>query len=170
MNVYLIGFMGVGKTTYGKKLAHKLNFKFIDLDKYIEDKYKFTIPSFFSVLGEEAFRTIENLCLKEISCFENIIVSTGGGTPCFYDNLNVIKSSGLSIYLKMNPLQLISRLSNSKKKRPLLKNRTSEELQNFISETLTNREKYYLQADYIVDALNLKTTELVQIIQKHLSI
>lgn len=167
MKLYLIGFMGAGKSTYGKKLAHILDKKFIDLDRYIENKYKFTIPSFFNVLGEEAFRIIEHSCLKEVSLLDNFILATGGGTPCYYENMNVIKHNGISIYLRLTEKQLLDRLLNAKKKRPLLKDKSSDDLFKFISETLNFRGKFYLSADYVVDALNLKTSDLMSIIENH---
>lgn len=167
MKVYLLGFMGVGKTTYGKKTAYKLNYKFIDLDKYIEDKYKFTVSSFFSALDENAFRVVEHNCLKEISELDNLVISTGGGTPVYYNNLEIIKSTGLSIYLKLSPTQLLQRLSKSKRKRPLIEKKSETELLNYITDTLSKREIYYDSADYTIDAMNLKTWDLIEIIKRH---
>jgi len=169
MKVYLLGYMGAGKSTYGYKLAKNLNIDFIDLDNYIENKYKFTISSFFKVLGEEAFRIIEHFCLKEISDTDNFIVATGGGTPCFFNNMEIIKKSGFSIYLRLTDKQLLNRLINAKKKRPLIKNKTNEELLSFISKTLYTREKFYLQSDAVIDAIDLKTSDLINIVENKIA-
>jgi len=156
MRFYLVGFMGAGKTTYGRKLAQKLEYKFIDLDKFIEDKYRFTITSIFNFFGEEVFRQIEKQALLEVSEEDNVVIATGGGTPCFEDNMNLMNEFGISIYLYLNENQLFSRLINAKKKRPLIKDKNSEELIKFITNKLQEREVFYKKSKIIVDAFDIK--------------
>ncbi|HPR30679.1 MAG TPA: shikimate kinase [Prolixibacteraceae bacterium] len=149
--IYLIGYMGSGKSTVGRKLARKLDLQFIDLDDYIEERNHKTIPELFAYLGEEGFREAERKALQEVSRFENIVVATGGGTPCFFDNMDIIRSTGISVYLNGTPRILAERLMHSKTERPLIKGKTEEELTAFIHETLAKREKWYLQADVVLD-------------------
>ncbi len=144
--IYLIGYMGAGKTTLGKKLAKVVDANFIDLDKFIECKYHKTVPDIFEEHGEEGFRLIEQSALLEVSEIENVIISTGGGAPCFFDNMKVMNDSGLTIYIKATPEELASRLRASKTVRPIVASKTDDELIPFIAKHLTEREEYYNQA------------------------
>ena len=101
--IFLIGYMGVGKTTLGKALADRTGLSFIDLDLFIEGRYRKTIRQIFEAEGEEAFREIERKALHEVAEFEDIILSTGGGTPCFFDNMTYMNSVGTTVYLKASP-------------------------------------------------------------------
>ena len=168
MNFFLIGYMGAGKTTIGRKLSKKINYSFIDLDAYIETKYRHSLNSIFQLVGEEGFRIIENNALKKLLNLKNYIISTGGGTPCFYDNIDLINKIGISIYLKYNSEFLYSRLVNAKKKRPLLLQKNKQELLNFIEQNLNNRKKYYELANYIIEKNNLQVSDLYKIIKTHL--
>ena len=150
--IYLVGYMGSGKTTIGGKLAKKLNFQFIDVDHFIENRQRKTINEIFSEKGEDAFRLMEHNALEEISLFENIVISTGGGAPCFYNNMELMNKSGFTIYLKTSPKELTKRLSKNKNDRPLLREKTPEEMQAFITENLEKRNYYYNQAQLIFDA------------------
>jgi len=132
MLVYLIGFMGSGKTTVGKKLAGKLGYDFIDLDEMIEKKYRITINNIFNKFDENAFRLIEQETLTETFKLKNTVISTGGGTPCFFNNMQLINKYGISVYLKMHKQSLYDRLINSKTKRPLLTEKTPNEILNYI--------------------------------------
>lgn len=154
-----MGYMGAGKTTMGKKLASALSLDFIDIDIFIETRYKKTINQIFEELGEKKFREIENSVLKEISEFDNVIVSTGGGTPCFFDNIDVMNQTGLTIYLEATPSALAKRLHKSKEKRPLLKDKTDEELVDYIRINLEKRVDYYNQAHFIFNTDNILTKE-----------
>lgn len=168
MRIFLIGFMGSGKTSIGKKLAGKLSLNFVDLDKYIEAKNFRTITHLFEEAGENKFREIEHKALMEVSEFENVVVATGGGTPCFYNNLELMNTRGVTVYLKMNPGALTNRLKNSKKvERPLIKGLAGDDLAQFIGMKLTEREKYYEQAKYVVDALDVKLDNLALLIQNN---
>jgi shikimate kinase len=153
--VYIIGFMGSGKSTAGRKLATSLGWSFIDLDRRIEEKAGKTIPRIFSQNGEEYFRKIESEILHDLDSESNTVVSTGGGTPCHGENMDFMQQRGLTIYLKMSPGQLTSRLLESSGERPLIKNIPDDKLKDFIEDKLAVREKWYLRANIIVDGMNL---------------
>ena len=124
--VYLIGFMGSGKTTTGLKLASLLGWEFKDLDKNIEENTGMTIPEIFSHHGEAYFREVESRILRSVEPVKNTVISTGGGTPCYSDNMDFMLNTGLTIYLKLNAGQLKSRLSDSNGERPLIKDLSEE--------------------------------------------
>lgn len=147
--IFLIGFMGSGKTTLGKMLAEKLDYTFIDLDHYIEKRNVKKIAAIFAESGEDAFREIEHKMLIEVCSFENVVISTGGGTPCYFDNIEIMNNSGLCIYLKISNEVLLKRLQKAKEFRPLIKDKSDTDLACFIYETLSKREKYYTQASII---------------------
>jgi len=159
--IYLIGFMGSGKSTTGRKMARKLDLGYTDLDTMIENKYRITVPDIFNRYDEAAFRKVEHETLKETFVFNDHVVSTGGGTPCFYNNMELINRNGTSVYLQMDPKSLHSRLMASKKRRPLLENRPPEEVLRFIREELKRREEYYLQAHYVIKGENLDLQALL---------
>jgi len=149
--IFMIGYMGSGKTSLGKKLAENLHFSFVDMDAHIEEKYHKTVSEIFAELGQEKFREIEKECLHEIGDFENTIISTGGGAPCFYDNIQYMNEKGLTIYLNLTIEQLAVRLENSRAgKRPLLADKKGEALVEFIRNGLEQRLQFYEQAQLIV--------------------
>lgn len=161
MNIFLMGFMGSGKSTSGKVLAKKLNMAFVDLDELIENAEQTSIDSIFEAQGEEKFRELELNYLKKSFSFQNTVTALGGGTPCYHDNIKSIKKNGISVYLKMPAAAIVNRLSNAKTSRPLIKNKTQDELAAYIKKTLGEREKYYEQANYTINALNLNIDELI---------
>ena len=163
MKIFIIGFMGSGKSTVGKQIARLLNINFYDLDELIEDKFKINISLFFQEFGEKAFRDAESKVLNEVLKNDNFVLSCGGGTPCFNNNMNLINNNGISIYLKMNTNSLACRLEKSRKKRPLLQGLINENLKNKIEELLSERELYYNQAQYIVDGLNADVKRLLKL-------
>lgn len=149
--IFLIGYMGSGKTTVGKLLAAKLGYSFIDMDVHIEEKLFKSVSQIFAELGEEQFRLLERQCLYEIATFDRVVISTGGGAPCFFDNMGYMNEQGMTVYLKLSPEKLAERLELSHaNKRPLLAERKGEELRAFISEGLAKREPFYSQAAYTV--------------------
>jgi shikimate kinase len=162
--IFLIGYMGSGKSTAGKKLAAKLGFEFIDLDKFIEEETGTTIPEIFKNKGEAEFRALEHNALKKLITKEKIVVACGGGTPCYYGNMELMNNNGTTIYLKMSVDSLVSRLINAKNKRPLIDNKSAEELRSYITENLEKREDIYHQAHYIVKGKNLNVDELVDFV------
>lgn len=153
--IYIIGFMGSGKSTAGKKLASALGWTFIDLDRKIEERAGKTIPQIFAQDGEDHFRSVESEVLKSTEQLLETVVSTGGGTPCHGDNMDFMVGAGLTIYLKMSPSQLTWRLMNSSGERPLLKNVPDDKLTGFIEEKLALREKWYAKANMIVEGTDL---------------
>jgi shikimate kinase len=168
--IYIIGFMGSGKTTAGKELASLLGWSFIDLDSKIEEHTGKTIPDIFSQNGEDYFRTVESGLLKEFKAGTNTVISTGGGTPCFSDNMDYMLKTGLTLYLKMTPEQLKSRLSESNGERPLIKDLDKKKLKGFIEEKLSEREKWYSQSEITVDGYKIDTVKLHSIIRSKLRI
>ncbi|MEI7663566.1 MAG: shikimate kinase [Bacteroidota bacterium] len=164
MRIYLIGYMASGKSNLGQILAEKLGYSFVDIDYLFEERFRISVLDFFEKYDEDGFRKIEQSLLLESTLWENVVVSTGGGTPCFFDNMQVIRESGISIYLKWHVAPLVHRLRQVKRKRPLLKDIPPEELEEKVTYQLKQREFYYLQADYIVDAGNLEINSLLDII------
>ena len=151
IRIILIGYMGAGKTTVGKALAKALNVSFYDLDWYIETRMRRTVKQIFDQEGEEGFRRIEHNMLHEVAEFENVVVSCGGGTPCFYDNIDYMNAQGQVVYLKASPEVLYEHLNMGKGVRPLLLNKTPEEVRQFIVEQLAYREQFYSKARYTLD-------------------
>lgn len=151
IRVILIGYMGAGKTTVGKELAKALGVQFYDLDWYIETRMRKTVKQIFDEKGEEGFRKIEHSMLHEVAEFENVVISCGGGTPCFFDNIDYMNQQGDTIYLQASPEILYQHLQMGKGVRPLLLNKTPEEVKVFIREQLAYREQFYLKASHILD-------------------
>lgn len=149
--IIIIGYMGAGKTTVGRALAAELGIEFYDLDWYIESRMRKSVKQLFDEVGEEGFRKIEHNMLHEVAEFENVVISCGGGTPCFFDNMAYMNRQGDTVYLKASPEILYEHLKMGKSVRPLLLNKTPEEVQVFITEQLANREPYYSRAKYTVN-------------------
>ena len=167
-NIYLIGYMASGKSTAGQKLANKLNYKFIDLDKFIESEYGKTIPQIFAEKGESEFRAYEHNMLKKIIEMNNVVIACGGGTPCFYNNIDLMNNTGVTVYIKMSVDALTSRLKTAKEERPLIKNKTEEELKKFIARQLEIREDFYHKAQDLVKGKDLNVDELVEFIKSQI--
>jgi len=153
--IYIIGFMGSGKSTAGRKLAASLGWSFIDLDRRIEETAGKTIPQIFAQDGEDHFRKIEAEVLRSLGQDKKIVVSTGGGTPCYGDNMDYMLKTGVTVYLKMTPDQLAKRLLGTSDERPLLKNIPDDRLPGFIEEKLAFREQWYGKANITVDGICL---------------
>ncbi|MDR1719403.1 MAG: shikimate kinase [Dysgonamonadaceae bacterium] len=149
--LFLIGYMGSGKSTIGKQLAKDLQMQFVDTDTYIENRFLKSISQLFKEKGESRFREIEHNALLEIAGFDNTVVSTGGGLPCFFDNMQRMNDNGTTVYLKTPEKVLLERLWVNKYNRPLLYNKTKAEIATFISENLPIRESFYLQAHLVFD-------------------
>ncbi len=165
--IFLIGYMGSGKSTTGKILANQLGCSFIDLDSFIEEIEQKSIPDIFSLFGEETFRLIEHNALKKlIKQNGNAVIACGGGTPCFHDNISLMNNAGLTIYIKLSPETLQNRLLVAKEKRPLIENKSSDALLIFIKEQLAGRSAFYAMAETTIDAENMNATEVAQLINK----
>jgi len=154
--IFLIGYMGAGKTTLGKSLSTVMNLPFIDLDNFIESRQHKTVKEIFAEVGEEGFRQIERRALDEVAQYEDVIISLGGGTPCFFDNMEVINAAGTSVYLKPSEEVLLKRLIKGKHKRPLLADKSDDQILEVIRQQLAWREPYYLKAQIVFEASHLE--------------
>ena len=159
--IFLIGFMGCGKTTLGRRLSARLNVEFLDLDNVLEAEAGMSIADYFVQHEEDAFRKLESQVLKQTKYPEHAIISTGGGLPCFFDNMQWMNAHGKTVYIKLSPKTLADRLEKEKITRPLLHNKHGERLVSFIAEKLQEREVFYNQARIITDGLSL-TAEKVE--------
>jgi shikimate kinase len=149
--IILIGYMGAGKTTIGKILAKDLGVPFYDLDWYIETRMRKKVKQIFDERGEEGFRIIERNMLHEVAEFEDVVVACGGGTPCFFDNMDYLVGQGDVVYLRGTPDVLFRHLKMGKGVRPLLLGKSDEELLEYIKENVEKREEFYMKANHIVD-------------------
>ena len=163
VRIIIIGYMGSGKTTVGKALSKTLGIPFYDLDWYIESRMHKTVAQIFAERGEEGFRKIERNMLHEVAEFEDVIISCGGGTPCFFDNMDYLNEQGDTVYLKAEPEVLHKHLMMGKTERPLLKGKTPEELIAFIREQLERREPFYTKAQYTLDVSLMDNFEKIKI-------
>jgi len=171
MQIYLVGFMGAGKTTVGELLSKKILFRFLDLDDFIEDKHQQSIPKIFREFGEQRYRLFEKSALADTFGMNDTIISTGGGVPCYFDNIEQMKKRGTTIYLKFPAKTLAERIKNDKyNERPLAKNKTLQELEVFVKEKLAEREVFYSKANFIVEPLNSTPEEIVNYIIKELKL
>ena len=144
----LIGFMAAGKTTLGKALARDLGLQFIDLDHYIENRYHCAVSQLFAERGEEGFRQIERNMLHEVAEFEDVIIATGGGTPCFFDNMEYMNAQGTTVFLQASIDVIHTRLTIARVQRPLVKDKSAEELRTYIAQMLEKRMPHYTQAHH----------------------
>lgn len=167
IRIFLTGYMGAGKTTLGKAFARQLNVPFIDLDWYIEERFHKSIRELFAERGEASFRELERNMLHEVAEFEDVVISTGGGTPCFFDNMEYMNSRGSTVFLDVHPDVLFRRLKVATQQRPILQGKTDDELRAFIVEALEKRAPFYLQARYRFDAGCLESrTQIAESVQQ----
>ena len=166
--IIILGYMGAGKTTLGHALSKVLDMPFYDLDWYIESRMRKTVSQIFEERGEEGFRTIERNMLHEVAEFENVIISCGGGTPCFFDNMEYMNQQGETVYLLATPEILYQHLQMGKKERPLLKGKSEEELKMFMQTQLNDRNVYYNQAKHIFSVELMDTRDIIQFIAERL--
>ena len=160
--IIIIGYMGSGKTTVGHALSQELGLPFYDLDWYIETRMHRTVKQIFDEKGEEGFRKIEHNLLHEVAEFEDVIISCGGGTPCFFDNIDYINRQGETVYLKGTTDVLYKHLKMGKTVRPLLLNKTPDEVNTFIEAQLKQREPFYAKAKHIVDVSLMDNKEKIK--------
>ncbi len=152
---FLIGFMGSGKTTIGRHLAKDLKWQFLDLDAYIEKEEGRTIREIFAQEGEAAFRRIETEALAKVAQMESVVIAAGGGTPCNERNIEIMRHSGATVYIKVAPEELAKRLYSARENRPLIAQKTDDELLDYIKAKLSEREPFYSRAHMIVDGAAL---------------
>ncbi len=160
--IILIGYMGAGKTTIGKVLAREMGLDFYDLDNYIEDRFHQKIPDIFAEKGEEGFREVERKMLHEVVEFEDIIISCGGGTPCFFDNMDYMNTRGETIFLDAQPNVLREHLKMGKTVRPLIQGKSDEELITYIEESLQKRLPFYQKAKHTLPIDVIHTKEQIK--------
>ena len=156
IRIFLIGYMGAGKTTLGKAFAREMGLTFVDLDWYIEERFHKSIRQLFTERGEDGFRELEKRMLHEAAEFEDVVISTGGGTPCFLDNMEYMNTMGDTIFLDVDIKVLFRRLKVAKQQRPLLVQKTDEELMAFIAENLQKRLPFYTKAKHVFNGENLE--------------
>jgi shikimate kinase len=163
--IILVGFMGCGKTTLGKKLANRLNFKFIDSDILIEQKNAKSVQEIFEKMGETYFREQETKIIDELSNENYYVLSTGGGMPCFNDNMSKLRNIGTIFYLKLSPFELAKRLNEAKKVRPLILNKSEDEIYEFVKEKLNQRKIFYEKADYVLKGKDQNVKKIIELIK-----
>ena len=156
IRIFLIGYMGAGKTTLGKAFAREMGLTFVDLDWYIEERFHKSIRQLFTERGEDGFRELEKRMLHEAAEFEDVVISTGGGTPCFLDNMEYMNTMGDTIFLDVDIKVLFRRLKVAKQQRPLLVQKTDEELMAFITENLQKRLPFYTKAKHVFNGEKLE--------------
>jgi shikimate kinase len=156
--------MGCGKSTLGRKLAAALNLAFIDLDTFLEEKYFRTIPQIFAEEGEAGFRKKEQAVLHEVSTFDNVIVATGGGAPCFFDNMEVMNNSGFCFFLDVDTDSLVKRLVHAKTERPIIKGKSPDELHDFIEEMMFKRRPFYEKSRYTIKGNEIKPEQVIELL------
>ena len=165
MKIYFVGYMFSGKSSVGKKIAKAMGFDFYDLDTLFERKYKISIADFFSRYDEAAFRKLEHEVLLSTKGYDNCVIATGGGTPCFEGNMDFILENGLSVYLKSSVKTILNRRSTSKRVRPILANKSDDEALLFVERQLAEREPFYQKADLTIKAESVDIEEVIQAIQ-----
>ena len=161
IRVFLMGFMGAGKTTLGKALAKDLDVSFVDLDQYIERRYLKSVSQIFATRGEQGFREIESRMLREVGEFDDVIVSCGGSTPLIGDNMDFMLEHGQTVYLKCENDTLLRRLKSARSQRPLIASKTDDELAAFIESETNRREPGYLRAEYICPGDRLESRDQI---------
>lgn len=160
--VFIIGYMASGKTTFGRALARQLGWEFIDLDFYIRQRFRKTIPEIFASQGEEEFRRIERRMLHEVGEFENVVIACGGGTPCFFDNMEYMNSRGLTVRLEASVQRIVTRLLLTPGRRPLTENLSDEELVKFVTDHIQEREPFYSEAQISFNGENLENSRQIE--------
>ncbi len=166
--IVLIGFMGCGKSSLGKRTAHLLDLEFYDLDLEIEKRYRVNISGLFQKYGEGVFRKLESDSLLQFLESENVLLSLGGGTPCYQGNIEHILNKAFSVYIQLSPKSLFYRLRASKKPRPLIQGMNDNELQTFISQRLEERKIFYDQADLVIKGEGLTPKILAERIREEI--
>ncbi len=164
MRIYLIGFMGCGKSSLGKRLARKLGYPFIDTDTVIEEEWGKSVPEIFQQEGEAAFREKESEVLRSTAGLNKVVVATGGGTPCFFDNMDFILEQGVSVYLRMSVQSLAHRLENARIRRPLLEDFQGSALMEEIGQRLKEREPWYARAHCIIKGETAKPDHIISLV------
>lgn len=150
--IFLIGYMGCGKTTLGQALAKVADVRFVDLDDWIEESQHATVREIFADRGEDGFRQLERDALREVASLDNAVIACGGGTPCFFDNMEFMNAVGLTVWLDVSMERLMPRLIIGKMKRPLLARKTDDELERFVTDALNARREFYAKSQSVFNS------------------
>ena len=164
--IYLVGYMGAGKTTAARRLAQRLGWEVADTDDLFEAKYKISVCDFFNKYDEPLYRKLESEVLKETEKLENVVISTGGGTACYFDNMDWMNQHGLTVFLRISQKAVVDRLVHAKRKRPLTEGKSEEELVAFVEQHYTGRLPFYEQARITVKAEDLDLDSLMKQIEE----
>lgn len=164
MRIFLVGYMGCGKSRWGKIIAEHYQYRFVDLDTLIEERENASISKLFEMHGESGFRSCESSALHSVADEENIVISTGGGAPCFHDNMNEMNRLGLTLYIEATPELLRERITNSKTERPLVKSLSHDELLKYIGKHLKSRLPFYHLAKCKLTSGNLELSDFLEVI------
>ena len=167
MRIFLLGFMGTGKTYWGQLWSQQHHLDFFDLDAIIEKECRMTIAKMFEIHGEHYFREKESALLRSFGTKDDFILSTGGGTPCFFDNMDWMNENGISIYLQTSSLTLKERLVKEKAHRPLIKDLDDAGIMQFIENNINKRNKFYMQSSVILDTTAVTADTFTKIIQEY---
>ena len=163
--IYIVGYMGAGKTTAAKRIASRLGWDVADTDAMFEEKYRISVHDFFDKYDEPLFRKLESQVLKSTENMEHTVVSTGGGLACFFDNMEWMNAHGLTVFMRISPEAAADRILHSKRKRPLTENKTEAELADYIRQHYAERLPYYEQARVTVKAEDLDLENLIKTIE-----
>lgn len=160
--IYLVGYMGAGKTTTARRLAQRLGWEVADTDALFEEKYKISVNDFFNKYDEPLYRKLESEVLKATEGLENVVVSTGGGTACYFDNMEWMNNHGLTVFLHISPKAAVDRVIHSRHKRPLAEGKSEEELTEFVNSHYASRMPFYEQARITVKSEDLDLEEAMR--------
>ena len=163
--IYLVGYMGAGKTTVARRLASHLGWEVVDTDAMFEEKYRISVDDFFHKYDEPLYRKLESQVLKETESLENVVISTGGGTACYFDNMDWMNQHGLTVFLRISEKAVVDRLLHAKRKRPLAEGKTEAELTEFVNQHYTARLPFYEQAKITVKAEDFDLENLIKQIE-----
>lgn len=159
--IFIMGYMACGKTTFGKALARALGRDFIDLDFRIEQRFHTSISELFRTRGEDGFRRLETMMLQEVSAMENVVIACGGGTPCFNDNMELMRASGLTVWLQATPERIVQRLTINRARRPLMADKRPDELMQAVTDGLNARTCHYSRAHICFDGEYLEDSRQI---------
>lgn len=165
MRIFLVGYMGVGKTTLGKSIAKSLGYAFVDTDTMVSALEAMPIKDIFASKGEAYFREKEQACLHRLNKRTDLVVATGGGLPCFFDNMDWMNTNGHTVYLYLSPEGLFARLKNDKEERPLISNLSDEDLYNFINQSLLERNHFYMKSRTVFEVNDNDVSSLVELLK-----
>ena len=160
--IYLVGYMGAGKTTAARRIANRLGWEVADTDALFEEKYRISVDDFFKKYDEQLYRKLESEILKNTESLDNTVVSTGGGTACYFDNMEWMNRHGLTVFMRISPEAAVDRVIHSRHKRPLASGKSEAELMEYVRWHYASRLPYYEQAQLTVKSENFNIEDLVE--------